>query len=158
MRSLSILFVFVSFCSFGQHEFHSWVEVGVEKKLNKRIKSSLEVNTRFDDQGVRSFFPQLGVEYKIKKWIKPSLEYRMLIDRNKYGNYKLSHRLNGNLAFKGDVKRASLGLRIRYQYSFNRVSQASYDADFDQAVRFKPSFEYDIKNLKLMNICQNGRR
>ena len=123
-----------------------WTELGVQGKLVKRTKWAMELNTRIGERGIETFFPQAGIEYKLTKWLIPSVQYRFILDKNKYGNYKLGHRININLDAENNFKRLTYGLRVRYQYAFNRISQASYDADFDQAVRFKPSLEYDIDN------------
>jgi len=53
-----------------------------------------------------------------------------------------------NLQFSHTYKRFDLGLRIRYQYSFDRLG-GSYDSEFDQAWRIKPGAEYNIKGLPI---------
>lgn len=168
----SILF----FCSltvsaFGQQndEFMVWTNVGVSGDLVKRTDWTAELNTRFDNQGVATFFPELGINYKLTKWLKPSVEYRFVIDKNRYGNYKAAHRLNFNAKFKENFDRLSLGFRLRYQYAFDSRSSFDYDADFDQAFRFKPEIEYDINDFILSpkftseffynpTLGENGRR
>lgn len=143
--------VFIAFfvCStftFAQHEFMLWTELGVKGKLTNKLSWATEINTRFNNTGVQTFFPQAKLKYKVTKWFEPSVDYRLVTDKNKYGNYKLSHRVNVNAEFGEKFKRLSVELRLRYQYAFNRLSATSYDADFDQAIRLKPEFEYDIKN------------
>ena len=145
-KALFIFFLFISMNSFSQHDYMLWTEIGVEKKIIKRLKGTLDFNTRFDRTGVATFFPQVGLDYKITKWLRGSVQYRFIVDKNKYGNYKSSNRLNFNLSFKENKKRFYYALRLRYQYAFNRISADAYDADFDQAIRLKPSFEYDLKN------------
>ncbi len=145
-KALFIFFLFISANSFSQHYGMLWTEIGAEGKIIKRLKWNADINTRFDLTGVRTFFPQAGVSYKITKWLKGSVEYRFILDKNRYGNFKSSNRLNFNLAFKENKKRFYYGLRLRYQYAFNRISADAYDADFDQAFRIKPAFEYDIDN------------
>lgn len=145
-----LLFLGISVSSIGQERDYmmAWAKVGVSGDVIKKVDWSLEVSTRFDNQGVATFFPQAGLEYKLKKWFKPSVEYRFIADRNKYGNYKSSHRVNVNANFKKEIiKRLDIGLRVRYQYAFQQfyVTNYSYDADFDQAFRFKPEISYDIK-------------
>lgn len=152
MRKLILIAsIIVSGATYAQNdEFQVWTEVGVSGDLVKKTDWSVELNSRFDNQGVASFFPQLGLEYKLTKWLKPSVEYRFLIDRNKYGNYKSGHRFNINAKFSEDVKRFSLELRVRYQYAFSQFgAPTDYNADFDQAFRFKPEIEYDINNFIL---------
>ena len=145
----STLIVFLGITLFGYSQtdqFMLWTGVGVRGDLVKKADWMFEVNSRFDGGGVATFFPQIGFEYKVKKWFKPSVEYRFLIDRNKYGNYKSSNRININLGFKHTVKRIALGFRARYQYAFDQFgAPESYNADFDQAFRFKPSVGYKIK-------------
>lgn len=129
----------------SQNEFAVWSEIGVKGEFTKKIKWSAELNTRFQKGKVETFFPQIGFEYKLVKWFKPSLDYRMVIDKNKYGNYKLSNRININGEFKKSIKRFTFETRLRYQYSFNSVRAEDYDSEFDQAIRLKPEVEYDIK-------------
>lgn len=147
--SIITLFLGITIGSFAQNsEVMVWTEVGLSGDLMKKTDWSFELNTRFDDEGVATFFPQAGIEYKVKKWFKPSVEYRFLVDKNKYGNYKSSHRLNVNMNFKASpVKRLSVGTRLRYQYGFDQFGgPTTYNDDFDQAFRIKPSASYDINN------------
>lgn len=123
-----------------------WAEVGAEGKIVKRTKWNAELNARIGERGLETFFPQAGVEYKLTKWLRPSVEYRLILDKNKYDNYKVGHRINANLEAKHNIKRLEYGLRVRYQYAFSRITQDAYNADFDQALRFKPFLEYDINN------------
>lgn len=144
-----LLFLGISISSIGQESDHfmAWTKIGIAGDVIKKMDWSLDVSSRFDNQGVATFFPQVGIEYKLKKWFKPSVEYRFIVDRNKYGNYKSSHRINVNANFKKEIiKRLDLGLRVRYQYAFQQFGAPdTYDADFDQAFRFKPGISYDIK-------------
>jgi hypothetical protein len=86
------------------------------------------------------------VKYKVTKWFRPSVDFRTVFNHQKDGNYDYSNRLNINADFKKVISKVELGFRVRYQYSFGSVfSAGSYDPDFDQAIRFKPSISYDIK-------------
>ena len=147
--STFLLFIGISISSIGQESDYmmAWAKVGLRGDVIKKMDWTFDLSTRFDNQGVATFFPQAGIEYKVNKWFKPSVEYRFLVDRNKYGNYKSSHRININASFKkAIVKRLDLALRLRYQYAFQQFGAAeTYDADFDQAFRFKPGISYDIK-------------
>lgn len=126
-----------------------WTGVGVKGDLVKKTDWAVDLNTRFGDGGVATFFPQVGVEFKATKWLKTSLEYRFLVDKNKYGNYKSSSRLNFNVTGKATWERFSFSTRARYQYGFTSLSASdTYDSDFDQAIRIKPSISYDIKGSK----------
>ena len=147
MRTVFLIsFLLFSSVSFSQHDYMLWGKVGVKGKIVKRLSWTAEINGRFDGAGLQTFFPQAGLEYKVTKWLRPSVEYRFIIDKNRYGNYKSSNRINFNLNLKESIKRFAFGVRIRYQYAFDRISNESYDADFDQAIRIKPVFEYDLNN------------
>lgn len=131
-------------------EFQVWTELGASGDLvKKKMDWSFDVNSRFDNAGIATFFPQVGIDYKVTKWFKPSVEYRFIVDRNKYGNYKPSHRINFNAKFSEDFDRLGVGLRLRYQYAFSELSGSDYNGDFDQAFRIKPEIEYDINNFIL---------
>ncbi len=158
MRVFFIIILFLTsiFSSYGQNDdYMLWTKIGVKGKVSKKLSYSGAINIRFGGTGIETFFPQIGLEYKLKKWLKPSIEYRFIIDKNKYGNYKSSNRLNFNVELGKNVDRFSLGFRIRYQYAFNRISQQEYNPDFDQAFRFKPFLEYNIKGSKFTPIVSS---
>jgi len=140
-----ILFLTYHFLSFSQsNEFMLWTKIGAGGKVAKKLSWAGEFNARMGRSNVETFFPQVGLEYKLLNWFKPSVEYRYIVDKNKYGNYKSYSRLNFNLGFKKSINQFGLGLRIRYQYAFNRIGLQSYNPDFDQAFRFKPAIEYRV--------------
>lgn len=143
-----ILFCFIS-CSTlsnAQDEFQVWTEIGVKGDIIKKMDWFVDVKSRFGDVGLNSFLPEAGINYKVKKWFKPSVSYRFILAPNKYGNYKAAHRINFNANFKTSVKRFELDLRARYQYVASGRASQEYNSDFDQAIRIKPSIEYDINN------------
>lgn len=148
MKLLVIIgILFLGTSVYAQDDFQTWVKTGVEGGIVKKLDWSFELNSRFGGTGLETFFPQAGIEYKVKKWFRPSIEYRYILDKDKYGNYGSGHRINFNAAFKERVDRFSLGVRIRYQYAFSRLSGAQdYNSDFDQAIRTKFSAVYDIDN------------
>lgn len=148
MRILLIFFLLTANSVYSQHEFMTWVEVEADGKIVKDLKWTAGLTGRFGAAGAETIFPQVGLEYKVAKWFRPSVEYRLIIEKNQTGNYKATNRINVNLNFKHTLDRFSMALRLRYQYSFNRFSADAYDADFDQAIRIKPAFEYDLKGTK----------
>lgn len=143
---LTCLLSFSSVVS-AQDEFQFWSEVGVKGDVIKKMDWFVDLKTRFGREGLDQFLPEAGIDYKVTKWFKPSVSYRLILGPNKYGNFKAAHRVNFNANFKKNIKRYSFSLRARYQYVIEGgASQAEYNADFDQAIRFKPAFAYDIKN------------
>ena len=125
--------------------FQVWNELGTSGKIAKDWSYGIDLTTRFSDVGIATVFPQVSIKYKWNKYIRPSIDYRMIMNRELNGNYLNSHRINGNLHFSYALKRQSFGFRVRYQYSFNRLVGV-YEPEFDQALRFKPSYAYDINN------------
>jgi hypothetical protein len=111
----------------------------------KRLDWNLSLTNRFQDYQLVTIFPQASLKYKITKWLKSSIDYRWIGDRENNGNFSGSHRLNFNLLSEAEVKRLSINFRLRYQYSFKGIT-TNYEPEFDNAIRFKTSITYDIKN------------
>lgn len=148
MKSLVFLsFLFLGVSAQSQSEFQVWTEVGASGKVVKRLEWSFDLNTRFGNYGVNTFFPQLGFEYKVKKWFRPSIDYRFVLDKDKYGNYSNANRINFNANFKERFGRFDMSARVRYQYAFSReAGPQNTNLDFDQAFRLKAAGSYDIDN------------
>ena len=125
-----------------------WVETGVKYNLTKKLGASLDLTQRYGYDGLGTLFPQVSFRYKISSWFRPSIDYRVILSKALDGTYSTSQRINGNLQFTYAKKRLEAGLRVRYQYSFERIS-AAYDSEFDQAWRIKPSVQYNIKGLPI---------
>ena len=124
-----------------------WADLGVKGQITKDLEYGVSFTSRVSAAPNQTFFPQVTLKYKVTKWLKPSIDYRGIYALDKYGNFLFSNRLNFNTEFKYAKKRLDLRARIRYQYSFNTLSSSSgYDAEFDQAVRLKTQFQYDLNN------------
>jgi hypothetical protein len=146
-KALSFIFCFVLTTLFSQEsEFQTWIETGVKGKIIKRLDYSADLTTRVGNLGVETFFPQATLKYKITDWFKPSIDYRIVFKKEPNLNYSGSNRLNFNLNFNKLFDRLNVGLRMRYQYSFNQISGANYQPEFDKAYRIRPSLSYDINN------------
>lgn len=140
-----ILFLLIPISSFGQGEGKVWTELGVKGSITKNLDWGLEITNRFGNRGLETFFPQATVKYKFNKYVRASVDYRAVFKKDKYLNYGFSNRLNLNVEFKHKIDRLTAVARLRYQYSFDRLtSSTKYDAEFDQAIRFKPQVSYDI--------------
>jgi hypothetical protein len=123
-----------------------WTEVGVSKKVSKKLKLSLGLTNRFGETGLTTTFSQFSVKYFLTNWLRPSIDYRLVSSQQKNGSYLTNNRINTNIQFSKDIKRLSFKLRLRYQYSFSKFNQSNYDPEFDLAYRFRPSMSYDINN------------
>ena len=125
-----------------------WLESGISYQPIKRWTVNGELNQRYNQYGLATIFPQFSVKYKLTKWLRPSIDYRWISSREFLEPYQSSHRLNANLQGAYSIQRLDLGLRLRYQYSFNRIN-GNYDVEFDQAWRIKPSIQYNINDFPL---------
>ena len=148
MKSFFALLVFCLHFS-GIHSqstvFQVWNELGVSGKLNKEFSYGVDLTTRFGNDGLSTIFPQLSLKYKLNKYVRVSIDYRLIGKKELNGNFLTSNRINGNLQLSYGIKRHSFGFRTRYQYSFNNLG-GPYESEFDQAIRFKPSYSFDINN------------
>jgi hypothetical protein len=141
------LIVFIYSGVFAQStDVQVWTEKGFKGQIVKKLDYGVEWTNRIGNQGFETMFPQLSMKYKITNWFRPSIDYRLILKRQLNSNYDASNRLNFNIQFSKLFDRLDLGMRFRYQYSFDNVSNANYEPDFDRAFRLKPSLSYDINN------------
>ena len=150
MRHLVFSLLLFPILGWGQNStvFQLWNEAGVSYKVDKKQSLAFDLTTRHAAGGLQTYFPQVSYKYKVNKYIRPSLDYRLISDRNQEGNMTLQHRINANIQFNQELERLQLGLRLRYQYSTNRIAD-NFEPEFGQALRIKPSFAYDLKKTDL---------
>jgi hypothetical protein len=125
--------------------FQVWNELGVSGKLKNDFSYGVDLTSRIGGDGLNTIFPQLSLKYKVNKYVRVSVDYRLIGKKELNGNYLSSHRINGNLQLSYGFKRHSFGFRTRFQYSFRNLG-GPYESEFDQALRLKPSYAYDINN------------
>ncbi len=125
--------------------FQVWNELGVSGKLKNDFSYGVDLTARIGGDGLNTIFPQLSLKYKVNKYVRVSIDYRLIGKKELNGNFLTTNRINGNLQLSYGIKRHSFGFRTRYQYSFNALV-GPYESEFDQAIRFKPSYAFDINN------------
>lgn len=146
MKYFLVFLTLISFAISGfSQSFELWNSIGANYKLNDQVFISANFTPRMGDGKVQSFFPEASVKYKLVKWAHVSLDYRLVSKREDNGNYLSANRLNFNLKLRNAFKRLKYSFRFRYQMSSSGNSGASYESDFDEAFRFKPSLSYKIK-------------
>ena len=144
---LAIFLGLLNVTAFSQSiEGQLWTETGFKGRIVKGVDYGVDWTNRIGNQGFETMFPQATIKFKITDWFRPSIDYRLILKRQLNTNYDASNRLNFNIQFSKLFDRLDLGMRFRYQYSFDNVSNANYEPDFDKAFRLKPSLSYDIKN------------
>jgi hypothetical protein len=123
-----------------------WTETGVKGRIVKGLDYGVDWTNRIGNQGFETMFPQASIKYKVTDWFRPSIDYRFILKREPNSNYNGSNRLNLNLQVNQLFGRLNVGFRFRYQYSFDNITNANYQPEFDKAIRLKPSVSYDISN------------
>lgn len=147
MRVL-IVFFFISSVAFSQTTGQVWTEIGLKYKQNSKIDYGLDINSRFDNTGVASFFPQLSFKYEVTKWFRPSIDYRFTMDKDKYTNFLPENRIQVNANFEKHLnKRVKVDARVRYQYNFSRwTNDSGFEQSLSNVMRFRPQVSYDLKD------------
>ena len=144
-------------------EFGMWYELGVEKKLSKRltVDLGLEHRSRNNHQNVDRWSGSVGFDYKLTKWLKAGASYAYLYDynpesytyREKDGVTELNkrtqtyfgsrHRVNVSLTGSYDFGVVSASLRERWQYTYRphvdnmRMDYQHEDLGYDYPVKGK---------------------
>jgi len=142
---LCLLCVAMSGIAQMDHEF--WLSGGAKYRMTKKLDLSGEMNFRIEPVVLNTFFTEFTAKYQVTKWFKPSLDYRWVWDRNQYGNYKFSQRVNVNANFETSWNRFDFGMRARLQTNLSRVrTPESSFSDLAPGFRLKPEILYDIDN------------
>jgi hypothetical protein len=144
---LLFLSFFISLLGFGQVDNSLWVSGGAKYAYSKKIDFSGELNFRMEPVVLNTFFTEFSVKYEVAKWFKPSFDYRIISDRNDFGNYHFSQRFNLNANFSQNWNRFEFGGRVRMQGTFSRIRSSENNfSDLAPGVRIKPEITYDINN------------
>lgn len=148
-----VFFFVLSRSVFSQQTNELWFGAEAKRNLTENVEASFGLNTRLYGYSFQLFYPELSFKYKLTKWVKLSLDYRLLNQRNKYGNYHFSNRLNGNVEFQFSLnKQVDIGCRIRYQNTISGLSNLNmYSPDFDETIRIKPSIDYKVSKKSKMS-------
>jgi len=132
---------------FAQVDNALWVSGGVKYAYTKKLDFAAEINFRMEPVVLNTFFTEFTVKYEVEKWFKPSFDYRVITDRNDFGNYHVSQRFNLNANLSHNWNRFEFGTRVRLQGSFTRIrSTENSFSDIAPGVRIKPEILYDINN------------
>ena len=110
-------------------DFGIWTEVGVEKKISKKLSldGGVEMRTRDNVKTVDRWSGSVGASYKLTDWLKASAGYTFLYDNNEKWNDKqtkvanywgVRHRFNVSLTGSYSFGNLSVSLRERWQYTY----------------------------------------
>lgn len=130
------------------NELECWNEIGANYRWNKTISGQFDLSSRLNDYGIYKIFPQVSVGYKITTWLNLDLDYRTIFDKSEEFQFTKSNRWNFNLKVKEKINQLTIGARVRYQFGSSQIYVSQYDADFDNAWRFKGQLKYRSKKSK----------
>jgi hypothetical protein len=145
--------IFFSFClaAFNLHAQQSsnklWTEIGVDIPIARQWELGLSQNLRLKEnyETIDNFFTEADVHFNPSKKIDLSAQLRFLRKNDNSGaiqGYQSFFRYRLAAEFKHKIKLGKLAFRSAYQ---KRNSLQGLDKG-KQAIRFKPSFELNIKN------------
>jgi len=135
-----------------QNDFQFWPSVKVNLGLMKNLKIHAEQEVRLHENASRinRQVNDIGLSYRLNKYLKAGIFYRLEADWKNADDYAWRNGLYSDISFKYDVKRVSLGYRLRLQSS--KVERNVEDAALFNGFRHrhKLSAEYDIKGIPLV--------
>lgn len=134
-----------------QKDFQFWpsVKVNLEVMKNLKIHAEEEVRLHENSSRISRQVNDIGFSYRINKYLKAGIFYRLEADWKNADDYAWRNGLYSDIAFKYDIKRFTLGYRLRMQSS--KVERNAEDADLFNGFRHRHKFsaEYDIKGIPL---------
>jgi hypothetical protein len=131
-------------------DLESWNSVGLAYKPTKKWAFELNQQIRFkqDASVIGAYFTEFETAYSItKNWeIAGGFRYiRENDNKGKIQGYNSLYRYQFDLKYQHDIKRFTLGYRLRYQ-SKSQMGVSASDLDAPtQNIRFKLDAEYNIK-------------
>lgn len=126
-----------------------WLNINVEKKINKRFKVAIAEEIRFRENitMVGQFFTDVSLQYKITKGLLVSGSYRFIMRQNLDFYYEARQRFYADLTYKQGVQKFDFTIRTRVQ------DQDRYNTSPDETNiqvlywRNKFSVKYDFKDF-----------
>jgi hypothetical protein len=128
------LLVLMNFLTFAQTREGVWLNVGINKKITKKLAIDLSIENRWTGLADfhQTYFGEIGTSYKIHKNISLSGYYR-LINRRKdeTSAYKQRHRFYGNLQLNKKLGIIEAKYRLRYQNQFRDTdNELAFDKSY----------------------------
>jgi hypothetical protein len=128
-----------------------WTGVGAEMSITKKFNIELESQTRFDNNmsQLQSVYGELGGSYKLMKGLRAGVVYRYA--RKNSGEYYYNeNRICTDIKYKIKTDFGlSIGSRLRYQHSFDRLSEVNNILPSTKdVVRLSLKLSYKIDGFK----------
>jgi len=135
-------------------DFNSWSAVELKYELDSRWEFSLEGQLRLKDNAstIDNYFGEFGIQYNLPYNFAIATGFRFQRKNDTQGNiqgYKNRFRYSVDLTFKHELQQLGIKYRVRYQ-NRNELGLTTSEGDIAaQRIRFKTSFDYNIRDWKL---------
>jgi hypothetical protein len=147
IKNLIISFLFCLPLTLFSQSDGQWISLGLEGKINKKIRFELEQGFRFSDMfsQTQSTYTDFGSSYRFTKEFKIAANYRFTQRGGMFNALHLENRFSGEMRYKvklnDDFKFAT---RLRYLTRF-RDYNSSFDGHIPQRyLRLKFDLDYDL--------------
>ena len=134
-----------------QNDFQFWPSVQLNLEVIKDLKLHVEEELRLHEN-ISQFSRQIsdiGMSYRLNKHVKAAVFYRIEADWKNADEYAWRNGIYGDVTFKYEPKRFSLGYRLRIQSSKVEMNEKQVYMLNGFRHRHKISAEYNIKGIPL---------
>lgn len=133
-----------------QMDFQLWTNLSLSKDV-KDFEFSLEEELRFFQNigSIEQFYSDFGITYELNKHFDFSTNYRFKTNHTYIEQLENSHRFNIDVKYNFEINRFDCYYKIRFQTEVNNFLHVPSTDFFDNALRNKIKFKYDIKGSKL---------
>jgi hypothetical protein len=123
-----------------------WMNVTLEKDLNKDFSLSLAEELRFTDNisELGAFFTDLGLNYKINKRWRTSFNYRFTNRQRLDDSYSKRHRYYADLSYRDKIKPIAFVFRTRLQSQYADINSSPTGHVAEYYWRNKLTLKYDL--------------
>ena len=120
---LIVIFFFsasADFCYSQTNDAALWTNIYLEKKINKKFNSHLNLLSRFTENysQVGYAYADIGLTYKLFKFLNTTFDYVYIKKRRLDGFYSTANQFYFNLLFKYNIRRVRLSYRSMIQTQF----------------------------------------
>lgn len=150
---LLVVFQFLSLrqSSCQQNDFQFWPSFQINIEIIKDLKLQVEEELRLHENcsQISRQINDIGLSYRLNKYVKAAIFYRIEADWKNIDEYEWRNGLYGDVSFRYEPKRFTLGYRLRIQSSKVELNDKEAGLFSGYRHRHKFSVDYDIKGIPL---------
>jgi len=124
-RRLFYLFILLMIASMpvaGQYQdLQLWSSVGIRTNITPKLRIGIEEEARFFENIslLDKLNSDLTVDYELFDGVRVGLLYRLIVNREKDGDYELKHRFSASLAAEKQKGPWKLGVNLKFQKTYD---------------------------------------